>query len=143
MNTPPQSLISRTPSPPRLRRSHVSQKLDLSMEDSDDDLVLEDNVPSYEIITSRSQPRVDGKLCVEVKPSDSELVEKWPLEAFIDEDGFFTDETVCKWVNDWNEKAALHPTVHRKCLMCAHRAKKALTLCGHCFSKGLDEIIYG
>ena len=151
MNTPPQSPVS-CPAPPRLRRSYchsrgessfAAQTPDLSVEVSDEELVLEDNVPTYEIISSRSQPRVGGKICIEVKPADSEVVEKWPLEAFVDEDGFFTDETVCKWVNDWNEKAALHPDVHRTCLMCARKAKKALTLCGHCFSKGLDEIIYG
>lgn len=105
--------------------------------------VLEDNVPAYEVVSSRSQPRVAGKLCVEVKCADSAVAEKWPLEAFIDEEGLFTDETVCMWVNNWNEKAALHPDVHRLCLMCSHRAKKGFTLCGHCFSKGLDDIIYG
>ncbi len=112
-------------------------------DDEDSEVVLEKNAPSYEVLASRSQPRVNGKICIEVKVKDSETTEKWPLEAFVDEDGCFTDETVCQWVNNWNDKAAKFPDNKRACLMCSRRAKKGFTICGHCSNKGFNDIIYG
>jgi len=129
---------------PRSRNSFVAQTLHMPPEPEDtDNPILEDNVPTYEVVASRSQPRVSGKLCIEVKPADSDKVEKWPIEAFVDKDGFFTDETVCKWVNDWNDKARKTPYVPRKCLFCNRKAKLGVTLCGHCENAGWYEIVYG
>lgn len=116
-----------------------------------DEPVLEDNIayaeapleaPTYEVVASRNQPRVAGKLCIEVIPKDTGVTEKWPLEVFIDKDGDFTNDEVCNWVNHWNEVASLHPDVRRLCLMCSRRAVRGRTLCGHCSSNGFDEIIY-
>ena len=151
MNTPPQSPISRTPSPPRLRRSYknsfTAQPLDFHPQESEEELpVLEDNVPEnindWNVRFSRSQPRVGGVVCVEVEISATGAVEKWPLEAFIDGD-FFTNDTVCEMVNDWNATASAWPNVKRLCLLCRRKATKGLTICGHCEFKGLGQVIYG
>jgi hypothetical protein len=143
MNTPPQSPVSRVPSPPPIRRSSFARHTLANIpQDEDGELVLEENVPKYEVVATRTQPRVAGKLCIEVKPADSDVVEKWPLEAFVDEEGFFTDETVCKWVNDWNDKASKAPYVARKCLFCNRRAKIGITVCAHCENAGWRDIVY-
>ena len=103
----------------------------------------EDSEPHYKVVSSRSQPRVGGRICIEVHDLLTDFVEKWPLEAFVDEDGDFTDETVCKWVNDWNDKAAKAPYARRKCLFCNRKAKIGMTICGHCESAGWYTVVYG
>ena len=104
---------------------------------------LKDSEPHYEVVSSRSQPRIGGRICIEVHDLLTDFVEKWPLEAFVDEDGDFTDETVCKWVNDWNDKATKAPYARRKCLFCNRKAKIGMTICGHCESAGWYTIVYG
>ena len=47
-------------------------------DDEDNEVVLEENVPSYEALASRNQPRARGKIRIEVKVRDDE---KWPSEA--------------------------------------------------------------
>ena len=126
-----------------ISRDGIAEAVRRPSDDEDNEVVLEENVPSYEVLASRNQPRVSGKICIEVKVRDSEATEKWPLDAFVDEDGCFTDETVCQWVNNWNDKAAKFPDNKRVCLMCSRRAKKGFTICGHCSNKGLNDIIYG
>ena len=150
MQTPPQSPSSRTPSPPSIRRTYGRSSFTVQTpppeEPEEEQPVLEENVPDnvndWNVRFSRSQPRVGGMVCVEVEISATGAVEKWPLEAFIDGD-FFTNDTVCEMVNDWNATAASWPNVKRLCLMCCRKATKGLTICGHCEFKGHGQAIYG
>lgn len=92
------------------------------------------------IFSSRSCPRVNGKICI--RTIFDGCYELTPLKDFIDSEGFFINKEVCSWVNDWNIIAAKYPNIKRKCLFCNRYSNKGLTICWSCKQKGLEEIVY-
>lgn len=92
------------------------------------------------IISSRTCPRVKGKICVRTIVDG--VYKPTPLEDFIDPEGFFTNQEICNWVNDWNLIAAKYPNTKRRCLFCPRKTNKGLTICWSCKFKGMEEIVY-
>jgi len=103
----------------------------------DEDYVYESDTSSYQslddytIVCSRNQPRFRwGEIaieCLECVDGDQKTFHQ-PLSFFID-DGYFIDETVSTWVNDWCNKAKMYPNHRRKCIMCRTKAAKGSVLC--------------
>lgn len=70
--------------------------------------------------------RVNKKLCFLVY--NRGIMEWWSIDEFL-ENGIFTNEDVCDWINHKNEVARVYPNVKRRCFMCNRFALKGKTIC--------------
>lgn len=83
-----------------------------------EELVYKDGFPETK--------RVNKKLCFLM--NNRGVMEWWSIDEFL-ENGFFTNEDVCDWINHKNEVAKAFPNVKRRCLLCNRFALKGKTIC--------------